>query len=353
MDYATVRSVVSKARRRGTPKASKRGRPRSDLSDKKVLPDYRNYLLRMLQDNADMTLDSMRKSLQLRFGLDIEHVPCKSSLHNCLRDDLLTLKVAYMEPEVRNTEEILEKRAGFVSALLEMAPTDPARLIYLDDLVVATQLRRIKGRSRKGVGIFPRMRKDPCNFKTFNLGLAMTQNQLILSELGTENDSAVLRLTNYLSKLIDGHIIPKNLHQRGKDDRDRETWIILDASKLAMKVDIERALEEKGVSGVVRVRFLPAFSPMLNPLEWALVYVKDLLRRSRIVEWETVVLEFQKVLEQLNSDMCSSFFRRAQNFFNYALEHKPISAESVNWSLISDPSLQLPSQPLLATWYPF
>ena len=67
-------------------------------------------------------------------------------------------------------------------------------------------------------------------------------------------------------------------------------------------------IEARGAS----VRYLPAYSPDLNPIEMAFAKLKAHLRQSAARTLDDLTLALASALQTFTSDHCRNFFRHAE-----------------------------------------
>ena len=61
-----------------------------------------------------------------------------------------------------------------------------------------------------------------------------------------------------------------------------------------------------------RLRYLPAYSPDLNPIEMAFAKLKALLRQAAARDWESLLRATAAVLPSFTATQCRNFFRHAR-----------------------------------------
>lgn len=131
--YGWIRKSDRSPKRRG-------GRRYAKLTEELV-----DKLVDFLEENPQLTLKELSNKLQERTGVAVT----TTTIHRRLEGRLITCKKVRPEPSAMNSQANREKRAAYVTAVMDAAGAGK-KLIYVDECNCNLFLRRSIGRSRKG-----------------------------------------------------------------------------------------------------------------------------------------------------------------------------------------------------------
>jgi len=93
---------------------------------------------------------------------------------------------------------------------------------------------------------------------------------------------------------------------------ERGDVVILDNLSTHKIASVARLVEAAGAT----VRYLPAYSPDLNPIEPAFAKLKAHLRQAAARTWDDLSVALGSALRNFTAEHCRNFFRHA----NYAID---------------------------------
>jgi len=88
----------------------------------------------------------------------------------------------------------------------------------------------------------------------------------------------------------------------------RGDWVICDNLSSHKVQGVREAIEACGA----QLRYLPAYSPDLNPIEMAFAKLKADLRRAAARDWDTLLHATAEALATFTPEHCRHFFRHAR-----------------------------------------
>lgn len=172
------------------------------------------------------------------------------------------------------------------------APTwDPAHLVFLDETGVTTNLLRRYGRAARGLRVY-----DVAPFTRWQ----------------TSTFIAAVRVTGLTAPAvfdgaIDGPSFRAYIEQVLVPTLQVGDIVIADNLGAHKVVGVQRAIEAVGAT----LRYLPPYSPDLNPIELAFAKLKALLRAARCRSVETLWPFLGECLHHFDADECRNYFRHA------------------------------------------
>ena len=130
---------------------------------------------------------------------------------------------------------------------------DPARLVFIDETAVSTNLVRLRGRAARGVRVI-----GPVPLGTWQ---TITFNKMTAAMV--------------LEGAMTGEIFLAYVKQCLVPTLRRGDIVVMDNCRVHLSVGIREAIETVGAA----VRYLPKYSPDLNPIEQLFSKLKAMLRK--------------------------------------------------------------------------
>ena len=170
----------------------------------------------------------------------------------------------------------------------EQAQLDPRRLVFLDETWTSTKMSRLYGRSPVGQRLDGAVPYGHWQTTTFLAGLRHDGITAPLVLDGPINGESFLA---YVEQFLVPTLRPGDI-------------VLLDNLTSHKVAGVAEAIAAAGAT----VRYLPPYSPDLNPIEQLFAKIKALLRkaaaRTRDALWHAVALALQRV----SSQECANYF---------------------------------------------
>jgi transposase len=168
---------------------------------------------------------------------------------------------------------------------------DPEKLVFIDETGCATNMVRLRGRGLKGARVHGSTPHGHWKITTFVAGLRAGALTAPMVMDGPMNATAFLA---YIEQMLVPTLTPGDI-------------VVMDNLSSHKGDAIRVAIEAAGAE----LRFLPPYSPDLNPIEQAFAKLKALLRKyaERTVEalWDRI----GALLDHFSSIECRNFLRNA------------------------------------------
>ena len=170
----------------------------------------------------------------------------------------------------------------------------PERLLFLDECGVLTNMARLYGRSPRGERAFATV---PCGRweRLSVLGALGHEGMVASMSIQAATDGAVFRA--YLEQVL----LPEL--RRARPD----AVIVMDNLAAHKTPEVRALLDGSGFA----YRYLPAYSPDLNPIEPAWAKVKALLRKAAARTVESLHQALGPALDAITAQDAKGFFRHA------------------------------------------
>jgi len=168
---------------------------------------------------------------------------------------------------------------------------NPGKLVFLDETWTKTNMVRMYGRSPRGTRLIGTSPHGHWKTSTFLAGLR--EDGLIAPAVfdGPINGD---RFLAYVEQVLVPTLTPGDI-------------VMMDNLSSHKKPAVLRAIEAVGAS----VRFLPAYSPDLNPIEQMFAKIKALLRAKAIRTVDALWKELGTIIGCVSPEECKNFIRHA------------------------------------------
>ena len=173
----------------------------------------------------------------------------------------------------------------------EQGMFDPARLVFIDETAVSTNMARLRGRAPRGERVIGRVPFGAWKTITFVAGLR--HNRM----------SAQMIIEGPMT----GEVFRAYVEQCLVPTLRRNDIVVMDNLKVHKVAGIEEAIGKVGAT----VRYLPEYSPDLNPIELLYSKFKDYLRKAAERTVRGLRRAIRKFGPMVGARECASYFRHA------------------------------------------
>ena len=247
------------------------------------LERHRQWLLDLVAAEPDLTLEEIRARLRSKRKLKAG----TSSIWRFYERHEITFK--------KNLHAAEQDRPDVAAARAELKAEQPSldvpRLVFIDETAVTTKMVRHYGRSPRGQRLVAKVPHG--HWKTLTLVAALRIDGLTAPYVvdGPMDGAAFLA---YVEQVL----VPT----LQKDD-----IVLLDNLRTHKVAGVREAVEAAGAN----VRFLPAYSPDLNPIEQAFAKLKAALRKGAARTVKALLRLIGKLLKSFAPEQCANYFRHA------------------------------------------
>jgi len=168
---------------------------------------------------------------------------------------------------------------------------DPERLIFIDESGLSTKLARLRGWAPKGERCRAAVPHGHWKTITFVGGLTLTGFVAPMLLDGPMNGECFLAWVEHMlaPTLRPGHLV------------------VMDNLPAHKVVGVSQAIEAQGA----KLRYLPPYSPDLNPIENAFAKFKAHMRKAAARTFDALEAAASKALQQFKPHECENFFAHA------------------------------------------
>jgi transposase len=168
---------------------------------------------------------------------------------------------------------------------------DPARLVFIDETAVSTNMVRLRGRAPRGVRLVGHVPLGA--WKTITFVAALRHNKMVAPMV--------------IDGAMTGEIFRAYVEQILAPALRRDDIVVMDNLQAHKVAGICEAIEKKHAT----VRYLPKYSPDLNPIELPYSKFKTLLRKVAARTVRGLYRTIRSFVPQLGAQECANYFRHA------------------------------------------
>jgi transposase len=173
----------------------------------------------------------------------------------------------------------------------EQGMFDPARLVFIDETAVSTNLVRLRGRAPRGVRLIDHVPLG--EWKTVTFVAALRHNRMVAPMV--------------IEGAMNGEMFRAYVEQVLVPTLHRNDIVVMDNYAAHNVAGVREAIEEAGAS----LRYLPKYSPDLNPIELPYSKFKGMLRKAAGRTVRDLYRTARSFVPQLRARECANYFRHA------------------------------------------
>ena len=225
----------------------------------------RSRLAELVQGRPDATLAELREFLAVRCAL--------STICTALKKLGFSYKKTIRAAE-QDRPDVIERRAEWRSWSQSV---DSRRLILIDETWAKTNMTRLRGRSLRGQRL---VEKTPHgHWKTTTL----------IAALGVEG----MRCSTVVDGAVNGDVFEAFIEQVLGPQLKEGDVVVMDNLSSHKRGRVRELIESRGAA----LRYLPPYSPDLNPIELVFSKIKQLLRSLALRTKDSLWQSMQRVLD--------------------------------------------------------
>jgi transposase len=183
---------------------------------------------------------------------------------------------------------VAAERQAWRDAQLDL---DPRRLVFVDETGASTKMARLYGRSAQGTRCVGAIPHGHWKTTTFVGGLRLSGIAAPMVLDGAMNGPAFLA---WVEQMLAPALEPGDI-------------VVMDNLPAHKPAAVRAAIESRGAE----LKYLPPYSPDLNPIEMAYSKFKALLKKAAARTLDALHAAIAAVLERITSNDCRSYFLAA------------------------------------------
>jgi len=168
---------------------------------------------------------------------------------------------------------------------------DPARLVFIDETAVSTNMVRLRGRAPRGARVIG------------SVPLGAWQTITFVGALRNNKMTAPMVIEGAMT----GEMFLAYVEQCLVPTLRRNDIVVMDNCRIHLVAGIREAIEKAQAT----LRYLPKYSPDLNPIELPYSKFKALLRKVAARTVPALYRAIRSFVPQLSARECANYFRHA------------------------------------------
>ena len=212
----------------------------------------------------------------------------KSALSRFFQRHDITLKKKILRAAEQHRADVARARRRWIR---EQGLLDPVRLVFIDETAVTTNMVRLNGRSPRGVDLIGHVPYG--EWKTITFVAALRHNAMVAPMMVEGSMNAELFLA-YVEQCLVPTLRPGDI-------------VIMDNVNVHKDPGVREAIENARAT----LRYLPTYSPDLNPIEMPFSQFKACLRKAAERTVPRLYRAIRSFLPRIGPQQCANYFRHA------------------------------------------
>lgn len=244
---------------------------------------HAEWLLKLVAEHPDLTLDEVAAAMHKH-----RIAGSRSAVWRFFARHKITFKKKSMVATERDRADVARERRRWIR---EQGLLDPAHLVFVDETATTTNMARLRGRCPRGMRLIGRVPQAHWETLTFVAGL---RHDGIVAPFLVEGPMNGEIFLTYLRQCLVPTLEPGDI-------------VVIDSLKAHKVAGVREVIEASGAT----LRYLPRYSPDLDPIELPFSKLKTLLRKAA----ERSVLRLQRRIASLIPSFSP---RECANYFSHA-----------------------------------
>lgn len=241
------------------------------------------WFLELIAKHPDLTLDEIVAAMH-RHGI----AGSRTAVWRFFERHKITVKKKSVRAAEQERADVARARRRWMH---EQGLFDPARLVFVDETAVSTNMARLRGRCERGERLIAHVPQGRWETITFVAGLRRDGIVAPFVVNGAMNGASFLA---YLQQCL----VPT---------LKRDDVVIIDNLTAHHVVGVRDAIEAAGAT----LRYLPQYSPDLDPIEMALAKLKALLRKAAVRSVRGLWHQLGSLIQTFSPQECANYLRHA------------------------------------------
>jgi transposase len=246
------------------------------------LEKHAEFLLALIAKQPDLTLDEIVAAMNKR------GIPgSRSAVWRFFKRHNVSFKKSLRAAEQQRADVVRARRRW----MREQGMFDPARLVFIDETSTNTAMVRLRGRCPRGIRLTDHVPHGHWKTITFIAGLRRRAMVAPFVLDGPMNSTSFMA---YLKRCL----VPT---------LKRGDIVMMDSLPVHKAAGVREVIEAAGA----KLRYLPKYSPDLNPIEMAFSKLKAHLRKAAERTIPRLSRRIGALMATFSSQECDNYFRHA------------------------------------------
>jgi len=243
------------------------------------LRDERSWLLERVAQVPDLTLEEVRAELAAR-GIYVGY----GTVWRFFAAEGISLKKNVHASE-QERPDVAAARAAWIA---DQPALDPRRLAFIDETGTSTNMIRLRGRARRGQRVVGLVPWGHWKITTF---VAALRHDGVTAPFVIDHAMTSAIFIEYVRQCLVPTLSPGDI-------------VVMDNLQPHKNATVRELIEAAGAE----LRFLPPYSPELNPIEQAFAKLKAHLRKAQERSIDALCQRIGTVLDRFKPTECANFF---------------------------------------------
>jgi len=248
-----------------------------------LLEAHAPWLLKLIAEHPDLTLDEIVAAMR-RQGI----AGSRSAVWRFYDRHKISVKKKSVRAAEQERADVVRARRRWMR---EQGLFDPARLVFVDETATSTNMARRRGRAPRGERLIGRVPQGHWQTITFVAGL--------------RHDGMVAPFV--IEGAMTGESFLAYVEQCLLPTLKRDDIVIMDHLNIHKVAGVREAIEAAGAT----LRYLPRYSPDLDPIEQAFAKLKALLRKAAERSVRGLWHRLGSLIQTFSPQECANYLRHA------------------------------------------
>ena len=193
-----------------------------------------------------------------------------------------------MRAAEQDRPDVAAARAAWIE---DQSSIDPERLVFIDETGTSTNMARLRGRAPRGQRLVGKVPFGHWKTTTFLAGLRV---DALTAPCVIDGPMDGITFSAYVEQILAPTLKPGDI-------------VVMDNLPAHKVEGVREAIETAGAI----LRYLPPYSPDLNPIEQLFAKLKTLLRKAAERSVDALWSRIGELLSAFSSGECANYFRNA------------------------------------------
>jgi len=247
------------------------------------LEAHRDWFFQLIAEHPDITLDEIVVAMK-RQGIPGR----RGAVWRFFQRHKITVKKKSMRAAEQERADVMRARRRWMR---EQGLFDPARLVFVDETATSTNMARLRGRSARGERVIDHVPQGKWQTLTFVAGL---RHDGMVAPLVIDGPMTGAHFLAYLEQCLLPTLKLGDV-------------VVIDHLKAHCVAGVRELIKAAGAT----LRYLPQYSPDLDPIELAFAKFKALLRKAAARCVRALWHRIGAILPTFTPQECANYFRHA------------------------------------------
>ena len=247
------------------------------------LERHAEWLLELVAEQPDLTLDEVAAAMHKR-----RIAGSRTAVWRFFARHKITFKKKTMRATERDRADIARERRRWIR---EQGLLDPAKLVFIDETATTTNMARLRGRCPRGMRLIGQVPQGHWDTLTFVAGL---RHDGIVAPFLIEGPMNGETFLAYLQQCLVPTLEPDDI-------------VVADNLSVHKVPGARDAIEAAGAT----LRYLPRYSPDLDPIELPFAKLKALLRKAAERSIPRLQRRIASLIPRFSARECASYLSHA------------------------------------------